>query len=122
MCDNNSSDLEAIYWAEPVKQSIKLRTNLTGQPVCPVCGTAWDVGAEHAWCVTGQVTRDGSAVVVASYSICPVCNTEFGNDDIPSEGETLEQSWAWLRGQWLERVGRTPDILDQLRTNLGLDV
>ena len=112
--------LERTYWAEHAKKPLKLVWTPDGQAICPVCGVAWGSGAGHAWVETEQRTAEGLTVVTPSYWICPVCNTEFGNDDMPAEGETLEESWAWLRDRWLERVGRSPDVLERLRKNLGV--
>lgn len=100
---------------------VHLRTASDGSPICPVCGCVWPHGAGHAWGGTGEMAAHGLTIVGPSWDTCPCCKTEFGNDDVPDEGETLEQSWAVLRTRWLERVGRAPDVLAQLRHNLELN-
>jgi hypothetical protein len=111
-----------VYWADLAKCRVSLRSTAEGEPICPVCGAIWAAGAEHAWHLTNETTDDGLVVVMPSWSICMQCETEFGNDDIPEEGQTLDQSWALLRAKWLARSSRTPEALAQLRTNLHLEV
>jgi hypothetical protein len=109
-----------IVWADVVRQKVTLYRTSDNRPVCPVCGRLWAVGGEHAWHDTPQRTAEGLVVVMPSWAICIECGTEFGSDDAPAEGETLEDAWAQLRQRWLERVGRNPTALRQLSENLGL--
>src|SRR5687767_13633759 len=114
--------IEEIVRADLTGNLVRLRTTAGGSPVCPVCGCLWSVGTEHAWQKQGN--RDAGGVPTASptFSICPCCNTEFGNDDIPGPNETLESTWAILRERWLKRVERSDKALAQLREHLGLEV
>ena len=99
-----------------------LRTTPDGKPVCPVCGCVWPNGAEAAWSETGEAFPDGVAIVAPSWDICPCCHTEFGNEDVPDHGNSLDHVWAVLRQKWLQHVGRSADALRQVRENLGVDV
>jgi hypothetical protein len=101
---------------------VRLRSTSDGRPICPVCGCVWSSGAEHAWDKTGSTIEGGLPVVGPSGGICPCCKTEFGNDDAPDPGETLEMSWAVLRERWLQKTGRNAAALEQVREHLGLDL
>ena len=109
-------------WSKLTNEVVILRRTPDGRPVCPVCGVAWPSGAEHAWSGSGERNPEGLLIVAPSYDICPSCKTEFGNDDIPDSGESLADSWAWLRGKWLEQAGRSMDVVARLKKNLGVDI
>jgi hypothetical protein len=104
---------EAALTGDPVH----LRTTPDGSPICPVCGSIFEVGAESAWTKTGEFTARGLPIVRPSWGICPCCHTEFGNDDTPNPGETLEAVWAELRQKWLQQAPNKSDALKQLREN-----
>jgi len=107
-------------WVESTGEVVRLRTK-RGRPVCPVCGSLWSAGDEHAWHKSGESRPDGTPKVYPSYQICDCCNTEFGNDDTGGSDQSLASVWRLLRSEWLEKVGRCASALAQLRSNLGID-
>ncbi len=103
-------------------ETAHLRRTSDGCPICPVCGCVWSPGADHAWDYSGSKTEEGLPLVGPSGGICPCCITEFGNDDVPEPGETLDEVWADLRERWLQKRGRDAAAMEQVRDNLGLDL
>lgn len=85
-----------------------------GQSVCPVCGHVTEKSSEAAY--SNVYCSDGTIYASASMDICPECLTQFGLDDRPMrEGETINSNWSVLRKRWLNEVGITKKIIDQLK-------
>jgi hypothetical protein len=97
-----------------------------GRSACPICGFllncnewAWDL----YWAGDAQGNKTGDPSVAASFNICPCCNTHYGVDDSvenPSVGSQAER-WSLLRREWLERVPRSAEVIEQLR-NIGITI
>jgi hypothetical protein len=120
MSQSDLSFADQLVWVDITHETVRLRRSQDNRPVCPVCGILGRPGEEDAWHDIGERSVNGLPIVLGSYSICPCCNTEFGNDDAPNPGESLAHAWASLRRRWLDRVGWTKDALEQLRRNLGI--
>lgn len=96
--------------------------NDDGSYPCPVCGTLygsndppWEQtygGDEHGNIITGPMAG-------GSFNNCACCGTQWGNDDV-WQGKTMDERWAELRVQWLDRVHWNPDAMSQLK-NLDID-
>ena len=75
-----------------------LRTTADGRPICPVCDMVGMSGSpEGAREKTGEFDSRGLPTVTPSWDICPGCGTQFGLDDTPEPGESLDEVWAALR-------------------------
>ena len=104
-------------------EEIIIRETEDGGYVCPICGF---VGrdeppyADSQALVNGQ--RVGTVSAGASFEICPVCATQYGDDDFPNEDEPQSRNWKWqqLRREWLRRIEITDEVKNQLR-NLDLE-
>jgi hypothetical protein len=112
---------EIVGCFEATNEIVRLRVTTDRRPICPVCGDAWaQPDAEHAWHPYGPVNPDGVPCLSPSFSICPSCHTEFGNDDIPDAGMGMLTSWAILRYRWLDSIGWNAKALAQLQENLAI--
>jgi hypothetical protein len=109
-------------------EEITLREVADGssRTICPVCGfishgvLAWSMGRS----VDEKTGKEyGEATGGPSFDICPCCCTQYGLDDIFSKDrkQTMLQIWNKLRINWLDRIGWTPEALQQLHDNLGID-
>lgn len=111
-------ELSAVYLTGEI---VRLRWTADGCPICPVCGLVFHAQGEASWRKSGQFTEGGLPIVQPTWGICPDCNTEFGEDDVPARGESLELAWANLRREWLAKVGGNAEVLARIRLHLGLE-
>lgn len=105
---------------------IEIRRTQTGEYVCPVCGFIQQHGCDPPYWFYQALDADkkpsGGWWAFASFNLC-VCGTEYGYDDYVQSKDNLTYSerWTQLRGEWLDRVGRTSEAIEQLR-NLGINM
>lgn len=94
--------------------------------LCPVCATC--LSGEPPWHRGGfdqhgnyNPDDDVSERTVASYSICPCCDTEFGLSDnvIDHNGMTQMEVWKKLRREWLAGSGISRDDIERARSVFG---
>ena len=97
MAEGTDDVVEGTFAVHGTGELVRLLRTAGGRPICPVCGMVWATGAESAWVETGERTPAGVAIVTPSWGICPGCWTQFGLDDDPEPGGTLESAWAALR-------------------------
>jgi hypothetical protein len=101
-------------------EAITIHVDSDGNSACPVCGGVFP--GEWPWGECYECDGDGNATgepyACASFDICPCCNTQYGYDDSPKEGQLLADRWRELRLEWLRTVEITPAIREQLR-NIG---
>jgi hypothetical protein len=83
---------------------------------CPICG--FGIGDTPAYIPT----LEGN-VAVASFSIYPCCDTEYGLSDSVPEGTGIqnptERKWRRMRLGWLRDKSLTKEVLEQL-ANIGI--
>tara|TARA_R110002073_G_scaffold275332_1_gene438914 strand:- start:87386 stop:87727 length:342 start_codon:yes stop_codon:yes gene_type:complete len=79
---------------------------------CPICGTSFN------GCMVYYGDRDPGE------EICPGCNMQFGDDDIPGHSDgsiTTDEYFQKIRIQWLIKNNWDKHLLNQLSTVLGID-
>ncbi|HVU27644.1 MAG TPA: hypothetical protein VHG71_07900 [Verrucomicrobiae bacterium] len=103
---------------------IEIREAPDGKTVCPVCGIL--LGGDPPYRAVINESNKGTNLPegAASFDICPMCKTQYGEDDFiePSEKISTQQKWDELRRKWLDEIGWTPEALQQLHDNLDIDI
>ncbi len=98
---------------------IELFQSGEGLTACPVCGLF--IAADPPWYLSWPIDEQGNKVgdrswAMASFDICPCCDTHYGVDDSVESREKGAQAkcWAELRIAWLEITPLTPELREQL--------
>jgi hypothetical protein len=88
---------------------------------CPICGTPSD---EPLYMPNDGELGPKDEVSTPDFGeVCPGCRVEFGVEEgVPPYApiSAMAQQHARLRIKWLNRVGWTPEALQQLREHLGI--
>jgi hypothetical protein len=95
-----------------IGDDVRLPYGDDGMPYCPICGAALN------WCLAYH--DDGCP----SEEICPGCNTQFGDDDLPPRelaGMSTDNYFNMIRLQWLNQEGWKKELIDQMRDVLGIE-
>lgn len=98
---------------------IELRFTRDGLNVCPVCGFiegGYPAYSDECYSVDKSGKPFGEPSTCGSCEMCSCCETEYGLDDFPdSKVTTVKGKWEELRQKWLEKVGKTKEVIEQLK-------
>ena len=97
------------------REPVMLSLSRQGCVYCPVCGSE-------------QPTFELNIVqyFFGATERCLCCKTNFGIDDVdevpPTPENPADKRWARLRQAWLEREGWKPELVEQVRSHLRIDL
>jgi rubredoxin len=120
---NASVDNKSFALMEKLKMKfangdvVEMKVPAAGGSYCPICGEAFFNYVPY------EMNNEG--IYSGNFDNCPTCSFKFGHADMIGADfppGALSAVWKEFRRRWLNQKGWTTECVEQMQTNLEIDV